>query len=79
MKVWANPRPPAMPTTLEITIEGYYSAAALIGFLAAQSEEPGEQRAVAQWAHDMGEQMAAEERRRFRARQQRPKAKKGGS
>jgi hypothetical protein len=64
----ANPRPPAAPATLDLTLEDYFSAAALIGVLAAQRFEP-DRAWASKWANDMGELMAAEaQRRRFRHR-----------
>ena len=59
----ANPRPPAVPASLNLTHEEYYAAAALMGILSAQGEEPDVQWASA-LAHDMGEAMAAESRKR---------------
>ena len=35
-----NPRPPAVPATLALTLEEYYAGCWAIGMLAAQGEEP---------------------------------------
>jgi hypothetical protein len=64
---WVNPRPPAVPANLELSLEGYFTAAVAIGFLSAQAEEPDRKKTVPYLA-DWGEDMAAEERRRRRAR-----------
>lgn len=62
----ANPRPPAVPATLDLTIDEYYAAAGAIGLLAAQGEECDPEWA-ADWALDFGRVMAAKaERRRKR-------------
>lgn len=37
---WVNPRPPALPATLHLTLEAYYTGCAMIGILAAQTEQP---------------------------------------
>ena len=37
---FSNPRVPSVPATLELTLEEYYAAAALMGLLAAQRKEP---------------------------------------
>lgn len=55
--------PPAVPATLELTLEEYYAAAAAIGLLAAQGDEPDPLWA-SQWALDFGTIMAAEARKR---------------
>jgi len=60
-----NSRPPALPIDLahEMTLEDYYAAAALIGILAAQHEEPNHDWAC-QSAIDMGNRMASTVRQR---------------
>lgn len=45
------------------TLEQLYTAAAMVGLLAAQVDEP-DQAWLCTWAHDMGERMAKESRRR---------------
>jgi hypothetical protein len=37
---WVNPRAPAVPATLHLTLDAYYAGCALIGILAAQTEQP---------------------------------------
>jgi hypothetical protein len=59
----ANPRPPAVPASLELTLEEYYAAAATIGLLAAQEIEPDAEWA-SRWSLDYGQRMAREARRR---------------
>lgn len=58
-----NPKPPAVPATLDLSLEEYYAAAGAIGLLSAQLDEPEAQWA-AEWSLDFGEKMAAEARRR---------------
>lgn len=58
-----NARPPAVPATLNLTLAEYFSAAAVIGLLAAQHEEPPKDW-ISTWALDFGQHMAAEARRR---------------
>lgn len=58
-----NPRPPAVPATLHISLEEYYAAAGAIGLLSAQLQEP-EAEWAAQWSLEFGEKMAALARRR---------------
>lgn len=53
----ANPRPPAVPATLHLTLEDYFAAAALIGLLASQGNEP-DQEWVRDWSYRMGRKMA---------------------
>ena len=62
-----NPRPPAVPATLDLTLEEYYAAAATIGLLAAQEVEPDPEWA-AKWSLEYGQTMARESRRRRRQR-----------
>ncbi len=59
----ANPRPPATPATLSLTLDEYFAAAATIGLLAAQEHEPDPEWAK-NWSLDFGERMAREARRR---------------
>jgi len=58
---WANPRPPAAPVHLHLTLDEYFAAAALMGLLASQGDEPDKEW-VAEWSQQMGRQLA----RRFR-------------
>jgi hypothetical protein len=58
-----NPRTPAVPATLDLTLEEYYAAAATVGLLSAQDEEP-DMVWVIQWTHEFGVRMAAESRKR---------------
>jgi hypothetical protein len=62
---FANPRPPSVPTTLALTLEEYYAAAALMGLLASQHEEP-DQKWACEWSFRMGQNIAAEAMRRRR-------------
>lgn len=58
-----NPRVPAVPATLDLDLEGYYTAAAVIGLLAAQKKEPDMDWAL-DWAVEFGEKMAKKVRKR---------------
>lgn len=58
-----NPRPPAAPASLDITLEEYYAAAGAIGLLSAQLDEPDPDWA-SEWALEFGERMAEKSRRR---------------
>lgn len=60
---WKNPRTPSVPATLDLTLEEYFSAGALIGILSSQAEEPN-QRWACDWSFQMGRAMAKEARRR---------------
>ena len=60
---WVNPRTPAVPATLDLRVEEYYAAAALMGILASQGEEPDQEWAC-EWAVEMGEKMASAARKR---------------
>ncbi len=53
----ANPRPPAVPTGLDLTIEEYFAAAGAIGLLSAQLDEPDPAWA-AKWSLEFGARMA---------------------
>jgi hypothetical protein len=48
-------------------LEQLYTAAALVGLLSAQVDEP-DQNWLCTWAHDIGDRMAKESRRRERSR-----------
>lgn len=67
MRGWRNPRTPSVPATLELSLEEYFTATALMGLLASQSEEPN-QRWCCNWSFKMGRTMATEARRRRHAR-----------
>jgi len=54
-----------VPVALDLTLEEYYSAAAIMGLIASQHDEPNKKWAC-QWAFDLGEKMANEARRRRR-------------
>lgn len=58
-----NPRPPAVPATLDLTLDEYFAATALMGLLAAQKDEPDPSWAC-EWALDMGALMAKAARKR---------------
>lgn len=62
-----NPRTPAVPATLDLTLEEYFAAAALVGLLSAQQVQP-DMKWASQWASEMGAAMAAESRKRRRKR-----------
>jgi len=59
---WANPRPPAVPASLALSLEEYFAAAALMGLLAAQQGEP-DMEWCAEWALKMGRELAAKARK----------------
>jgi len=67
-----NPRTPAVPATLDLTLEEYYAAAAVVGLLSAQLEEPDMDWVVG-WALDFGERMARESRARREKRRPKPR------
>jgi hypothetical protein len=60
-----KPRTPAVPASLDLALEEYYAAAALVG--SAHSQEPG-MRWAASRAHKKGGTMAAESRKRRKGR-----------
>lgn len=60
-----NPKPPAVPATLALTLEQYYAACALIGILGSQSAEP-DREWLANWACEMGDVMARKCRSRWK-------------
>lgn len=64
---WANPRPPAVPLHLQLDLKGYFTAAALIGFLAAQRKEPNK-KFTCEWSREMGAMMAKSDERRRKKR-----------
>jgi hypothetical protein len=68
----ANPRPPAVPASLDLTIEEYFAAAGAIGLLAAQLDEPDPVWA-AKWALEFGITMAAMARTQRLRRKDTPK------
>jgi hypothetical protein len=64
---WRNPRTPAVPATLDLTLEEYFTATSLMGILASQVDEP-DPKWCRDWSFRMGRTMAAEARRRRRQR-----------
>jgi len=54
---YENPRPPALPAGVIRTLEEYYTAAALMGVIAAQGEAP-ELDGLTNWAIAAGEMAA---------------------
>lgn len=62
---FSNPRTPSVPASLELTLEEYFAAAALVGLLSAQQDEP-DMTWASKWASDMGKRMATESRKRRR-------------
>ncbi len=67
---WRNPRTPAVPATLDLTLDEYYAAASVMGLLASQVEEP-DLKWCADWSLKMGRTMAAEAERRRKRHQRR--------
>jgi hypothetical protein len=53
-----NPRPPSVPTTMDLRLYEYFAGAALMGVLASQADEPDPKWAC-EWSWKMGRQMAA--------------------
>jgi hypothetical protein len=62
---WRNPRTPAVPATLDITLDEYFTAASIMGLLASQVAEPDRQWCC-DWSFKMGRTMAREAARRRR-------------
>lgn len=62
---FANPRAPSVPTTLDLRLDEYFAAAAVIGLIASQVHEPN-QDWLTDWSFRMGEKMAATAMRRRR-------------
>lgn len=62
-RAYMNPRPPAVPATMDITLEEYFSAAAVMGLLAAQIDQPDPEWA-SEWALKFGTLMAEKARKR---------------
>jgi hypothetical protein len=60
---WRNPRTPAVPATLNLTLDEYFAAATVMGLLASQIEEPDPQWCC-DWSFKMGRTMAREAHRR---------------
>lgn len=60
---WQNPRPPGTPATLDLTLGEYFAAAATIGVLAAQGEEP-DREWLQDWSLEYGYEMAEKAKRR---------------
>jgi hypothetical protein len=54
---FVNPRPPSVPSTMDLRLDEYFAGAALIGVLASQAEEPDSEWAC-EWAWQMGHKMA---------------------
>jgi hypothetical protein len=59
-----NPRAPSVPATLDLNLEKYYAACALVGVAGAQAEEPDKQW-LTDYALDVGELMAKKARKRW--------------
>ena len=62
-----NPRVPAVPASLDLSLEQYYAACALVGLLGSQATEP-DQEWAAEWACCMGELMAKKCRKKWHHR-----------
>ena len=60
----ANPRAPAVPVGLKLSVEQYYATAALIGILQSQHDEPDKQWA-ADWACEMADHMKRASQKRW--------------
>lgn len=58
-----NPRTPSVPASLDLSLDSYFAAAALIGLLSSQAREPDMDWAR-DWSFEMGAKMAEEDRRR---------------
>jgi hypothetical protein len=56
-----------VPSALDLTLDEYFCAGALIGLLSSQAEEP-DPKWCRDWAFTMGQSMANEARRRRRQR-----------
>lgn len=69
-----NTLPPSVPASLDLTLDEYFGAAALIGFLSAQLEQP-EPKLAADWALNVGVVMAEKARKR-RVRSVNPRTRK---
>lgn len=65
-----NPRPPAAPASLDLSLEEYFAAAGAMGLLSAQLEEPDAEWAL-NWSLDFGERMAREAERRRKTKRRR--------
>lgn len=63
---FSNPRPPSVPTTMELRLDEYYAGAALIGVLASQAEEPNMQW-VREYSWKLAEWMCLDAKRRRQA------------
>jgi hypothetical protein len=57
--LFTNARVPSVPATLDISLHEYYAAAALMGLIASQHDEPN-QKWACQWSFEMGQRMAHE-------------------
>lgn len=57
LPAFINPRPPSVPTTMDLRIDEYFAAAALMGMLASQADEPDVAFAC-EWSWKMGVEMA---------------------
>lgn len=64
---WRNPRTPAVPATLDLRLDEYFTASSLLGLLASQIEEPNKHW-VRDWSFAMGEIMATSALRRRKKR-----------
>lgn len=64
---FANPRPPSVPSTMDLRLDEYFAGAALVGVLSSQAEEPDHKWAC-HWAWEMGKRMAAEAVKRRKKR-----------
>jgi hypothetical protein len=62
---WSNPRPPSVPSTMDLRLDEYYAGAALIGVIASQGEEP-DLRWVREWTWKLADQMCADALKRRR-------------
>lgn len=62
---FVNPRPPSVPTTLDLRLNEYFAGAIVMGLMAASDREPNK-RWTRKWSFDMGDEMQAEALRRRR-------------
>lgn len=65
---WSNPRPPSVPSTMDLRLNEYYAGAALIGVLSSQGEEP-DLRWIRKWTWQLADEMCADALRRRRRKQ----------
>ncbi len=61
-----NPRPPAAPGSLNLNLEQYYAACAVMGAVSAhQHQGPPDMNSLTDWACDVGDMMAKKAKQRW--------------